>query len=410
MRTEGCEASQSSDAMNIVLGVSGGIAAYKTPDLVRRLKDWGADVRVVLTPNAARFVSPLSLAAVSGHGAILDQWGDSGKGGVDHIELARWAQLLLIAPATANILAKLVTGIADDALSTYAVAHRGDIIVVPAMNTFMLQHPTVIANLDALRARGVEVIPPDEGVLACGDEGAGRMPDPAVIVEQLKALAASRDLEGRSILVTAGPTREPIDPVRYISNRSSGKMGYALAEAATRRGASVTLVSGPTSLPTPRGVTLTRVETARELRDAVMEHIRDWDVVIKAAAVADYSPAMVATSKLKKEAAGESIALELRRNPDVLSEITALSPRPLVVAFAAETEAVEENARKKLERKNADLIVANDVSDPSIGFDSDFHEVLILARDGSTTRVARATKLVIAHRILDAVVERLRDR
>lgn len=236
------------------------------------------------------------------------------------------------------------------------------------------------------------------------------MPDPAVIVEQLKALAASRDLEGRSILVTAGPTREPIDPVRYISNRSSGKMGYALAEAATRRGASVTLVSGPTSLPPPRGVTLTRVETARELRDAVMEHIRDWDVVIKAAAVADYSPAMVATSKLKKEAAGDSIALELRRNPDVLSEITALSPRPLVVAFAAETEAVEENARKKLERKNADLIVANDVSDPSIGFDSDFHEVLIIARAGSTTRVARATKLVIAHRILDAVVERLRDR
>ncbi len=394
----------------VVLGVSGGIAAYKAPDLVRRLKDWGADVRVVLTPNAARFVSPLSLAAVSGQGVILDQWGDAGKGGVDHIELARWAQLLLIAPATANILAKLVTGIADDALSTYAIAHRGEIIVVPAMNTFMLQHPTVIANLDVLRDRGVVVIPPDEGVLACGDEGAGRMPDPTVIVEQVKAFAASRDLEGRSILVTAGPTREPIDPVRYISNRSSGKMGYALAEAATRRGASVTLVSGPTSLPTPRGVTLTRVETARELRDAVMEHIRDWDVVIKAAAVADYSPAVVASSKLKKESAGDAIRLELRRTPDVLSEITSLSPRPLVVAFAAETEAAEDNARKKLERKNADLIVANDVSDPSIGFDSDHNEVLIIARDGTTTRVARATKLVIAHRILDAVVERLRER
>src|SRR5205809_5762246 len=218
--------------MNIVLGVSGGIAAYKSPDLVRRLQDAGANVRVILTPNAARFVSPLSLAAVSNHGVIVEQWGDSEHGGVDHVELARWAGVLLIAPATANIIAKLALGIADDALSTYALAHRADIIVAPAMNTFMLQHETVQQNLATLKARGVDVIEPDAGLLACGDEGAGRMPDPPVLIERVQQHFRTRDLEGKTVLVTAGPTREAIDPVRYISNRSSGKMGFALAEAA----------------------------------------------------------------------------------------------------------------------------------------------------------------------------------
>src|SRR5881227_3036803 len=235
--------------MRVVLGVSGGIAAYKAPELVRRLRDAGADVRVILTPNAARFVSPLSLAAVSDHGVILDQWGDAGHGGVDHVELARWAELLLIAPATANVLAKLATGIADDALTTYALAHRAAVVVAPAMNTFMLQHPTVQQNLATLRARGVVVLDPDSGLLACGDEGAGRMPDPPAIAEFVKRHLGAKDLDGRSIVVTAGPTREAIDPVRYISNRSSGKMGYALAEAAARRGARVTLISGPLSVP-----------------------------------------------------------------------------------------------------------------------------------------------------------------
>ncbi|HJW96093.1 MAG TPA: bifunctional phosphopantothenoylcysteine decarboxylase/phosphopantothenate--cysteine ligase CoaBC, partial [Thermoanaerobaculia bacterium] len=233
--------------MRIVLGVSGGIAAYKAPELVRRLRDAGAEVRVILTPNAARFVSPLALATVSEHGVIVEQWGDSGHGGVDHIELARWADVLLIAPATANILAKLAVGIADDALSTYAIAHRAHVMVAPAMNTFMLAHPTVQTNVSTLRARGVEIIEPDSGLLACGEEGAGRLPDVPVIVERVRAHFGARDLEGKSVLVTAGPTREPIDPVRYISNRSSGKMGYAIAEAARRRGANVTLVSGPTS-------------------------------------------------------------------------------------------------------------------------------------------------------------------
>ena len=286
--------------MNIVLGVSGGIAAYKAPELVRRLQDIGAAVRVILTPNAARFVSPLSLAAVSGQGVIVDQWGDPERGGVDHIELARWAELLLIAPATANIIAKLAVGIADDALSTYAVAHRATTLIAPAMNTFMLQHATVTENLARLRTRCVEIMEPDSGLLACGDEGAGRMPDVPVIVDRVRRLFGTRDLEGRRVLVTAGPTREPIDPVRYISNRSSGKMGYAIAEAARRRGADVTLVSGPTSLTPPNGVIVRSINTAAEMYQTVMALTAEQHVVIKAAAVADFTPETVATEKLKK--------------------------------------------------------------------------------------------------------------
>jgi len=387
--------------MNIVLGVSGGIAAYKAPELVRRLRDAGGDVRVILTPNAARFVSPLALAAVSEHGVIVEQWGDPERGGVDHIELARWADLLLIAPATANILAKLAVGIADDALTTYAVAHRGAVMVAPAMNTFMLAHPTVQANVATLRARGVEIIEPDSGLLACGEEGAGRLPDVPVIVERVRAQFATRDLEGKSVLVTAGPTREPIDPVRYISNRSSGKMGYAIAEAARRRGAKVTLVSGPTALAEPP-VYVVRVTTAAEMRDAVLA--APHDIVIKAAAVADFAPVDVAAQKIKKQPNVNELTISLRKTPDILAELGALSPRPFIVAFAAETNAVEENAREKLARKGADLIVANDVADASIGFDSDENEVLVIAKDGTTTRIARAAKSVIANRILDLVV------
>jgi phosphopantothenoylcysteine decarboxylase/phosphopantothenate--cysteine ligase len=396
--------------MRITLGISAGIAAYKTPDLVRRLQDVGAEVRVILTPNAARFVSPLSLAAVSNHGVIVDQWGDPEKGGVDHIELARWSELLVIAPATANIIAKLATGIADDALSTYALAHRREMLVVPAMNTFMLLHPTVEQNLATLRRRGVAIMEPDSGLLACGDEGAGRMPDPPVIAARVKELLGARDLEGRSVLVTAGPTREPIDPVRYISNRSSGKMGYAIAEAARRRGANVTLVSGPTALNAPYGVTFTRVDTAAEMHAAVMEQLPAHQIVIKAAAVADYAPVDVATKKIKKDANGDGLTLVLERNPDILTAIAASSPRPFIVAFAAETDEVEQHAREKLERKGADLIVANDVANRAIGFDSDENEVLVIARDGATTRIEKASKLAVANRILDLVVARLSSR
>jgi phosphopantothenoylcysteine decarboxylase/phosphopantothenate--cysteine ligase len=390
--------------MHIVLGVTGGIAAYKAPDVVRRLRDVGADVRVILTPNAARFVSPLALAAVSDHGVVIEQWGDSGHGGVDHIELARWADLLLIAPATANMIAKLAVGIADDALSTYALAHRGTIVVAPAMNTSMLRHATVQANLATLRERGVIVLDPDSGILACGDEGSGRMPDPPVLADFVKQQFATRDLEGRSILVTAGPTREPIDPVRYISNRSSGKMGYAIAEAARRRGANVTLVTGPTAITPPGGVALTRVVTAAEMHKAVMDALPSQQIVIKAAAVADFTPVSVAESKIKKR---DEMTLALQKAPDILAEIGASSPRPFIVAFAAETDDLESNAREKLIRKNADLIVANDVADASIGFDSDENAVTVIARDGSSTKIERAPKIVIANRILDLVVERL---
>lgn len=392
--------------MRIVLGVSGGIAAYKSPDLVRRLQDAGANVRVVLTPNATRFVAPMALAAVSHHGVIIDQWGDPEKGGVDHIELARWADVLLIAPATANIIAKLALGLADDALSTYAIAHRGHVMVAPAMNWSMLQHPTVEQNLATLEQRGVEIIDPESGRLAEGEEGAGRLAEIATIVERVRMHFAARDLDGRHVLVTAGPTREPIDPVRYISNRSSGKMGYALAEAARRRGAMVTLVSGPTSLPLPAGVEVARINTAAEMFDAVMQRAPQNQVVIKAAAVADFAPASVAPEKIKKNDRDE-LTLTLKKNPDILRSLATVKPRPFVVAFAAETTSVEKNAREKLERKDADLIVANDVSDASIGFDSEQNEVIVIGRDGSTTRIEKAPKFVIANRILDLVVQRL---
>ncbi|HET7435088.1 MAG TPA: bifunctional phosphopantothenoylcysteine decarboxylase/phosphopantothenate--cysteine ligase CoaBC [Thermoanaerobaculia bacterium] len=393
--------------MKIVLGVTGGIAAYKAPELVRRLRDAGADVRVILTPNAARFVSPLALAAVSDHGVILDQWGDASHGGIDHIELARWAELLLIAPATANVIAKLATGIADDALTTYALAHRGAVAVAPAMNTFMLGHPTVQQNVATLRERGVTIIEPDRGMLACGEEGAGRMPDPPVIIAAIQHHFAPRDLEGKRVLVTAGPTREPLDPVRYLSNRSSGKMGYAIAEAAQKRGAIVTLISGPVSLIAPQGVELIRVTTAKEMHAAVLSRAAQHDVVIKAAAVADFAPASVADRKIKKKADQNELTITLVKNPDILADVAQLTPRPFVVAFAAETDMVEANAREKLQKKGADLIVANDVADASIGFDSNQNEVLVIAKDGSVTRVARADKSAIAMRLLDLIAPRL---
>ncbi len=393
--------------MNIVLGVSGGIAAYKAPELVRRLRDAGADVRVILTPNAARFVSALSLAAVSEHGVIVDQWGDASHGGVDHIELARWAELLLIAPATANVLAKLAHGIADDALTTYALAHRAAVVVAPAMNTYMLAHATVQENIATLRRRGVEIIEPVNGLLACGEEGAGKMPDVPELVERVRGHFVARDLEGKRVLITAGPTREPIDPVRYISNRSSGRMGYALADAARRRGAIVTLISGPTALPVPLGVDVIRVITAAEMHDAVMAAVSQNQIVIKAAAVSDFTPVTVAATKIKKREGTDALTIELRKTPDILAEVGRLAPRPFIVAFAAETDHVEENAKEKLARKGADLIVANDVADATIGFDSENNEVLVIARDGSVARFEKASKGAIANRLLDVVVARL---
>lgn len=393
--------------MKIVLGVSGGIAAYKAPDLVRRLRDRGAEVQVILTPNAARFVSALSLAAVSGRGVIVDQWGDASKGGVDHIEIARWADLLLIAPATANILAKLACGIADDALTTYALAHRGAIAVAPAMNTFMLAHPTVAENIAKLRARGVHVIEPVDGLLACGDEGAGKMPDPPLIAAEVEAILRRGDFAGRRVLVTAGPTREALDPVRYLSNRSSGKMGYAIAAAASRRGASVTLITGPTSLPAPANVELVRVTSADEMLRAVLDRCDSAEILVKAAAVADFQPVDVAGSKIKKSAGVDTITVTLKKTPDILRTVGARDPRPFIVAFAAETDAVEKHAQQKLFDKNADMIVANDVSNATIGFDADENEVVVLGRDGSRTAIAKSSKGEVASRLLDIVARTL---
>jgi phosphopantothenoylcysteine decarboxylase/phosphopantothenate--cysteine ligase len=393
--------------MHILLGVTGGIAAYKAPDVVRRLRDVGADVRVILTSNAARFVSPLALAAVSDHGVITDQWGDASHGGVDHIELARWAELLLIAPATANVIAKLAHGIADDALTTYALAHRAAVLVAPAMNTYMLAHPSVQDNIATLRRRGVEIVEPVDGLLACGEEGAGKMPDVPELVERVTAHFASRDLVGKHVLVTAGPTREPLDPVRYLSNRSSGRMGYAVADAARKRGATVTLISGPTSIPAPPGIDVQRVTTAGEMHSAVMAAAPANQIVIKAAAVSDFAPANVAGTKIKKAEGTDELTITLKKNPDILADVARLSPRPFIVAFAAETDRVEENAREKLTRKGADLIVANDVADHTIGFDSEQNEVLVIARDGSVVRLEKASKSAIAHKLLDLVVQRM---
>lgn len=392
--------------MKIVLGVTGGIAAYKAPDLVRRLQEEGADVRVILTPNAARFVSPLALSAVSNHPVIIDSWGDESRGGVDHIELARWAGLLLIAPATANMIAKLAVGIADDALSTYAIAHRGPVVVAPAMNTVMLEHPTVTTNLEALRARGVHLLEPDAGLLACGDEGAGRMPDPPAIARFVKSILRSPDLEGRSILVTAGPTREKLDPVRFLTNRSSGKMGYAIAAAAARRGASVTLVSGPTGLTPPAGVAFHRVESAQQMKDVIASRLSAQQIVIKAAAVSDFQASSAPQQKIKKDPSRDEIEIRLRKTPDILAWIGSQSPRPFTVAFAAETERVVEHAREKLVTKNADLIVANDVSRETIGFDSDENEVVVLDRQGGEVRIGPAPKSAIADTLLDLIVDR----
>lgn len=396
--------------MNVVLGVSGGIAAYKAPDVVRRLQDSGAAVRVILTANAARFVSPLALAAVSSFPVIADQWGDASKGGVDHIEIARWANLLLIAPASADVIAKLAVGIADDALTTYAIAHRGVTAVAPSMNSFMLRHPTVVQNLATLRARGVEVIDSDRGLLACGDEGEGRMPDPPLLARWATSLldaaasGSSRDLDGVRILVTAGPTREPIDPVRYLTNRSSGRMGYAIATAAARRGAHVTLVSGPTAITPPAGVEFVPVTTASEMATAVLSLAAQQDVVIKAAAVADFTASEVATQKIKRGAAPE-LTIKLKPTTDIVASLATLERRPMIVAFAAETQNVDGNAQEKLARKGADLIVANDVSDSAIGFDSAENQVTIFDRSGRAYHFEKAPKNVIAERILDVVVE-----
>ncbi len=392
--------------IRVVLGVSGGIAAYKAAEIVRALVDGGAEVRVVMTPAATRFLGPLTLSVLSKNPVIADLW-DPSSGAVDHVALARWADVLAVAPATADVLAKLARGIGDDVLTTYALGHRKALLVAPAMNTWMWAHPATGENLAILKSRGATVVEPDAGDLACGDVGPGRLAPPARIARAILAEGAvARSLEGRRVLVTAGPTREPVDPVRFLSNRSSGKMGYALAREAARRGAEVVLVSGPVSLAPPPGARLVRVERASEMRDAVVAEIPECDVLLMAAAPADFAVCVPAATKIKRAAGVPHV--ELVPTPDILREASHTARKTAVlVGFAAETQDLLANAAKKLADKGIDLLVANDVSRPGVGFDTDENEVVLLAPGAEPARIERSSKTVVAGRILDRVAELL---
>jgi phosphopantothenoylcysteine decarboxylase/phosphopantothenate--cysteine ligase len=386
----------------IIVGITGGIAAYKAAELVRLLVKAGAQVRVAMTANAARFVTPLTFEALSGHRVIRDMWGQE-ETTIDHIAWGQESDLIIIAPATANIIAKMAHGIADDFLSTMVLAATAKILVCPSMNDRMLINPAVQDNLRILNERNFAVMVPGEGQLACRSEGPGRLPEPQEIVEHAWTLLSPQDLSGQKVLITAGPTIEPIDPVRYISNRSSGKMGFALAKAARRRGASVTLVSGPVSLMPPYGVTFIPVKTADEMRNAVMENRPGRDIVIKAAAVSDYRPKDSAQQKIKK--GPDSLTLDLLKNPDILWELgNSKEQSPFVlVGFAAETEDLPANAEAKLKAKNLDMIVANDVSRNDAGFETDTNIVKMIFADGHVEDSPLMTKDEVADLVLDRI-------
>ncbi len=384
---------------NIVLGVTGGIACYKALELVRLLVQDSCAVRVVMTRGAAEFVTPLSFQTLSGSPVATDLFNLTQESEIGHINLADSADLLVIAPATANVIAKLAAGIADDLLTTVVLATRAPLLVVPSMNVHMLAHPLVQANLAKLRNAGYHVMDAASGYLACGYEGKGRLPEPQAIVEEIRRLLRPKDLTGEKIVVTAGPSREPLDPVRFLSNRSSGKMGYALARAAARRGAQVTLVSGPTALAAPEGVRTLSVVTAEEMREAVLAEFDSATAVFMAAAVADYRPRSAAGAKMKRN--GDAIRLEFVPNPDIVAELGARKRQQVVVGFAAETESLVENARAKLHRKNLDLLVANDVTQEGSGFDVDTNAVTLLDRDGTATPLPVMSKDAVADRIHD---------
>src|SRR5271156_2924175 len=368
--------------MKIALGVTGGVAAYKAAELVRRLQQEKLDVQVVMTRSAQEFITPLTFAALTGKKVITEMFGADGaepanvESAIEHIAVAQRIDLLLVAPATADILAHFAQGIARDFLSTLYLATKAPVVVAPAMNVNMWEHPATQENLQKLRARGVHVVDPDEGYLACGMTGAGRLAATDAIAEKVCfVLGLRRDLEGQSILVTAGPTREDLDPVRFLTNRSSGKMGYALAEAALRRGARTILVSGPTDLPVPEGAEWIPVRSTEEMRRAVSERAADATAIIMAAALADYRPALAMTQKIKRTE--ERLTLELEPTPDILAELARKKGNQILVGFAAETGRVSENARAKLRNKGADMIVANDVTQEGAGFDTDTNIVTL---------------------------------
>jgi phosphopantothenoylcysteine decarboxylase/phosphopantothenate--cysteine ligase len=395
--------------MRITLGVTGGVAAYKAAELVRRLQQEGFSVQVVMTRGAREFVTPLTFAALSGQKVITDLFAEASGGeanldsAIEHIAVAQRTDLLVVAPATADILAKFARGIADDFLTTLYLATTAPLVLAPAMNVNMWNHAATQQNVETLRARGVMIVSPDEGYLACGMTGPGRLAGQEEIIAAVReALHAQRDLEGEIVLVTAGPTCEDLDPVRYITNRSSGKMGYAVAEAAARRGAKVLLVSGPTSLEAPAGVERVSVRTAEEMHRAVTGRFAECSIAILAAAVADYRPMEKQPQKIKRSKA--SLTVQLEPTKDILAEVAKIKSERLIVGFAAETDHVAENARRKLTAKNADLIVANDVTAEGAGFDHDTNVVTLFARDGRDLPLPRMTKTEAAQRILNEVV------
>ena len=394
--------------MRVVLGVGGGIAAYKAAELARALMEAGHTVQVILTAAAQEFIRPLTFAALTGQKVITELFSNESPevtlaSSVEHIAVARSHDLLLIAPATAGLLARLAYGYADDFLSTTYLAFSGPVVLAPAMNTHMWEHPATRSNLEILRARGHHIVEPGQGWLACGATGAGRLAEISAILTAVQQAAHPRqDLVGETVLITAGPTQEPLDPVRYITNRSSGKMGYALAEAAQRRGARVVLISGPVHLPPPRGVELLSVRTAREMREAVLAQLEPATIVIKAAAVADYHLTHVPEQKVKKTAM--RLTLDLDPTPDILAELGERKGQRLLVGFAAETSNLIAEARRKLETKNCDLVVANLVNQPGAGFDADTNKVTLVSRAGEIIELPQGPKTQVADAILDQIL------
>jgi phosphopantothenoylcysteine decarboxylase/phosphopantothenate--cysteine ligase len=393
---------------NILLGVTGGIAAYKAPDLVRRLRERGAEVQVVMSRGAQQFITPMTFQAVSGRPVRTDLWDEAAEASMGHIELARWADLVLIAPTTADTLSKLAAGLAGDLLSTVCLATEAPLVLAPAMNKQMWANPATQSNLEILRARGVQILGPGEGDQACGETGAGRMLEPLEIAEAVTALAGTDGpLSGVSLMITAGPTREPVDPVRFISNRSSGKMGFALAEQAAQMGARVMLVSGPVSLVTPPGVQRVDVETAEQMHQAVHDNIAGVDIFVGAAAVSDYRVAEQADHKIKKTS--EHLSLELVRNPDILAWVSSLEPgkRPFTVGFAAETENLEDYARGKLSAKSLDLIAANLVGEGR-AFDKDTNALVAYWPEGAED-LGSGSKVELARLLLNLIARHFRN-
>ena len=390
----------------IVLGVTGGIAVYKAVDLVSRLRKQGCEVRVVMTEHAQQFVTPLTFKEISGNQVAVSMWSSNQEFNVEHIALTNWADAFVVAPATANIIAKMAYGLADDLLSTTLLAAQAPIVVCPAMNTGMYENVATQENIAKLQGRGITVMPPAVGKLACGTSGAGRLPEPQEIVEFLNAFFAKRegDLRGLKVLVTAAGTREPIDPVRFVGNRSSGKMGYAVAQMAAERGAEVLLISGPSALSIPANVKAIKVETTNEMLEACLESYDKVDIVIKAAAVADYRPRDVAEQKIKKKT-DDALTVVMDKNPDILKTLGAKKTHQVLVGFAAETQNLLENARDKVVKKNLDMIVANDVTAAGAGFNADTNIVKFLFANGEVRSLEQMPKVDVANCILDEALK-----